>query len=268
MKSYAKKICAAIGGSLLVASSLVPLACTSVACTSSRNEEHSDSSASPESSPSVIPFADLQAQANLIDNVDDAIKFLNQALAKYYTFDVFNDWYKSSMKKRCGPDVFTKPSINISQNDENGYAWCGDLIGPCIPHEDQQVCFPLYEDWMYYDKLIDKQNYCYRFGRLTQNKIGRFNSCLVKDIVTGDVSAGFELTNSVFNNEGIAYTYYDDENYEINTLHDWLVTEDNKFANVIKIENFPLDFPLLKGNKNPAIKSYIRTDVIFPINED
>ncbi len=56
-------------------------------CTSS----HNNSQPEIDSSSHTIPLASIQAQADQIDNPDDAIAFLNQTLARYYTYDMFKE---------------------------------------------------------------------------------------------------------------------------------------------------------------------------------
>ncbi len=74
MKLHARKICLSLASTYTLLGSLVSIGLTSIACTDTSESHQSNSTQI------TIPLADLQAQANHIDNIDDAVQFMNQTL--------------------------------------------------------------------------------------------------------------------------------------------------------------------------------------------
>ncbi len=91
---------------------IIPTALVLVSCTSSQPE----SPHSSQETNSTIPLASIQATADQIDNPTDAIAFLNQTLAQYYTFNMFKEdivhAYHHYHKDIEEPDEHDSPGTN------------------------------------------------------------------------------------------------------------------------------------------------------------
>ncbi len=259
MKSYAKKICAAIGGGLLVTSSLVSLACTSVACTSSGSSNHSDSPTSSESSPSAIPFADLQAQANLIDNVDDAIKFMNQSLAKYYSFEMFKKDFETSIVQGTDMKSIYDPIIHI--DDSNGeYSWESIHLYTITPANDHTITLHYQRDALQrFKNHISNNPYRYLLFKAMQNFDYRVAPILIKEQATGDVKMVLGNYKTRVRNDAIQIEVIDPNHYEtthqkadeqttVNVVQN-LIFAFKYQSGYISLEHFGFVFPLLKNFK-------------------
>ncbi len=130
----------------------VPLALTSTSCTSTNNPSHSDHH---DQTSNVIPLNELQAQADTINTVDEAVEFMNQTFAKYYSFDLFQrdfnhayGYYQKNILPNVGQVEYIVDIQSIKpNNDQRTIDFQINLLNKteCFHH-----IFTYQEDWTGY----------------------------------------------------------------------------------------------------------------------